>query len=259
MNHTPPRPHPQPEPGARDPLVFIVEDEAEIRALLAETLGAYRFRHAAFATADAALAAISLESPAAVILDLGLPDMDGMEAINRLRATGPVPILVLSARAHASDRIMGLEFGADDYVVKPFDPREIVARLRSLLRRAAPLAPAPGDAQGERQVARFAGWSFEPGSHRLVDPDGVECFLSTGEATLLGALLRAPKRVLSRDYLLEHGGRDDTLDRAIDVRISRIRKKLTRPDGPSLIRTVYGSGYMLTAQVDWSGQDRTGA
>ena len=187
--------------------------------------------------------------PAAVILDLGLPDMDGMEAINRIRARGSVPILVLSARAHASDRIMGLEFGADDYVVKPFDPREIVARIRSLLRRAN-----PPDQQAETDVkaARFAGWRFEPGSHRLVAPDGEESFLSTGEATLLTALLKAPKRVLTRDHLLEHGGRDDTLDRAIDVRISRIRKKLTRPDEPTLIRTVYGSGYMLTAQVDWS-------
>lgn len=254
MTHPAP-PHPAPsvtagDPPLQDPLVFIVEDEAEIRSLLAETLAAYRFRSASFATADAALSALRGATPAAVILDLGLPDMDGMEMINRLRAGGPVPILVLSARAHASDRIMGLEFGADDYVVKPFDPREIVARLRSLLRRAAPAQP--GEAEPRREVARFAGWRFEPESHRLVAPDGEESFLSTGEATLLAALLRAPKRVLSRDYLLEHGGRDDTLDRAIDVRISRIRKKLTRPDGPTLIRTVYGSGYMLTSSVDWT-------
>ncbi|WP_417772935.1 response regulator transcription factor [Stappia sp.] len=235
-----------------EPLIFIVEDEADIRSLLAETLSGYRFRTAAFANADTALAALDTASPAAVILDLGLPDMDGLEAINRIRATGPVPILVLSARSHASDRIMGLEFGADDYVVKPFDPREIVARVRSLLRRSATASPTAGDAE-PLDIARFAGWRFEPGSHRLVSPEGEETFLSTGEATLLGALLRAPKRVLSRDYLLEHGGRDDTLDRAIDVRISRIRKKLTRPDEPPLIRTIYGSGYMLTTQVDWGG------
>ena len=250
MNHpAPPRHAPPPELITRDPLVFIVEDEAEIRALLADTLGAYRFRSASFATADAALAAIGLETPAAVILDLGLPDMDGLEVINRIRATGPVPILVLSARAHASDRIMGLEFGADDYVVKPFDPREIVARVRSLLRRAAPAA----ESEPRREVARFSGWTFEPDSHRLVAPHGEESFLSTGEATLLAALLRAPKRVLSRDHLLEHGGRDDTLDRAIDVRISRLRKKLTSEGEPSLIRTVYGSGYMLTSAVEWTG------
>lgn len=250
--------HPDPIQGrdaavGTDPLVFIIEDEAEIRTLLADTLSTYRFRTEAFATADAALVAISQRMPSAIILDLGLPDMDGMEMINRVRARGPVPILVLSARAHASDRIMGLEFGADDYVVKPFDPREIVARVRSLLRRAAPAATA-GSESGERvprEFARFENWRFEPQSHRLVDPDGEETFLSTGEAAILTALLKAPRRVLSRDYLLEHGGRDDTLDRAIDVRISRIRKKLTRPDTPTLIRTVYGSGYMLTAQVDW--------
>jgi DNA-binding response OmpR family regulator len=229
--------------------ILVVEDDADIRTLLCDTLATYGFRASAFATAEAALQQLAREMPAAVILDLGLPDMDGMEAINRIRARGSVPILVLSARAHASDRIMGLEFGADDYVVKPFDPREIVARIRSLLRRAN-----PPDQQAETDVkaARFAGWRFEPGSHRLVAPDGEESFLSTGEATLLTALLKAPKRVLTRDHLLEHGGRDDTLDRAIDVRISRIRKKLTRPDEPTLIRTVYGSGYMLTAQVDWS-------
>ena len=229
--------------------ILVVEDDADIRALLCDTLATYGFRASGFATAEAALHEIARQVPAAVILDLGLPDMDGMEAINRIRARGSVPILVLSARAHASDRIMGLEFGADDYVVKPFDPREIVARIRSLLRRAN-----PPDQQAETDVkaARFAGWRFEPGSHRLVAPDGEESFLSTGEATLLTALLKAPKRVLTRDHLLEHGGRDDTLDRAIDVRISRIRKKLTRPDEPTLIRTVYGSGYMLTAQVDWS-------
>lgn len=247
--------HPDPirDKGAvapEDALIHIVEDEAAIRDLLTQTLATYRFNTEEFATADAFLLALEDRAPAAVILDLGLPDMDGMEVINRIRARAPVPILVLSARAHASDRIMGLEFGADDYVVKPFDPREIVARIRSLLRRAAP-EPAPSAPSCD--IARFSGWSFEPGSHRLVGPDGTETFLSTSETTLLTALLRAPKRVLSRDYLLEHGGRDDALDRAIDVRISRIRKKLTRPGGQSLIRTVYGSGYMLTTQVDWGG------
>ncbi|WP_349358309.1 response regulator transcription factor [Stappia sp.] len=250
--------HPDPvsarEAGATDPdgaRVFIIEDDGDIRDLLCDTLRTYRFAPVAFATAEAALSELAADPPAAVILDLGLPDMDGMDAINRIRARGPVPILVLSARAHASDRIMGLEFGADDYVVKPFDPREIVARVRSLLRRASP-APAAGVRDAGDRVARFAGWRFEPESHRLLAPDGEESFLSTGEAAILTALLRAPKRVLSRDHLLEHGGRDDTLDRAIDVRISRIRKKLTRPDEPPLIRTVYGSGYMLTAQVTWS-------
>jgi DNA-binding response OmpR family regulator len=133
-------------------------------------------------------------------------------------------------------------------VVKPFDPREVVARLRSVLRRAAD-RPKPADAV---RVARFSGHVFDPSSHRLVGPAGDESFLSTGEATLLEALLKAPKRVLSRDYLLEHGGRDESLDRSIDVRVSRLRKKLAGEGGTPLIRTIYGSGYMLTSSVDWS-------
>ena len=242
----------QPAPGARDDAwVFIIEDDPAISDLLAETLITYRFRPAVFSNAEPALTALKDTPPAAIILDLGLPDMDGMVVLERIRALSALPVLVLSARAHASDKIMGLEFGADDYVVKPFDPREIIARLRSLLRRAAPTPPDPETTGQTQAMARFAGWRFEPGSHRLVAPDGSESFLSTGEALLLTALLKAPRRVLSRDHLLEHGGRDDTLDRSIDVRISRIRKKLSSPDEAPVIRTVYGSGYMLTTQVEW--------
>ena len=133
-------------------------------------------------------------------------------------------------------------------MVKPFDPREVVARIRSILRR---LGGEPIRAAKKEEAARFADWSYKPSSHCLTSPEGEETFLSTGEATLLEALLRAPKRVLTRDYLLEHGGRDESLDRSIDVRISRIRKKLNRKDGPAHIRTIYGSGYMLTCDVKW--------
>ncbi len=230
-----------------DHLIYVVDDEADIRSLLVDTLGTYRFRAEGFATASDALTALELRRPDVVVLDLGLPDMDGMDLINRIRARTAVPIIVLSARAHTSDRIMGLETGADDYVIKPFDPREIVARIRSLLRRTARDSEPPA---ASREVAHFAGWAYEPQSHRLVAPSGEETFLPSGEASLLEALLRAPKRVLSRDYLLDLGGRDDTLDRAIDVRISRIRKKLGDGD-PPIIRTIYGSGYMLTAAVNW--------
>lgn len=232
-----------------DTVVYVVDDEADIRSLLVDTLGTYRFRAEGFSTGRDALSALNLREPSVFVLDLGLPDMDGMELINRIRARTAVPIIVLSARSHSSDRIMGLEIGADDYVVKPFDPREIVARIRSLLRRSA---PATAQKPGDSSRARFAGWTYEPRSHRLVAPDGEETFLPTGEAQLLEALLKAPKRVLSRDFLLDHGGRDDALDRAIDVRISRIRKKLSGDSKSPLIRTVYGSGYMLAADVDWS-------
>ncbi len=229
-------------------LIFIVDDEQDIRAILSDTLREYRFNAVGLASASACLEALERQSPAVILLDLGLPDMDGMDLINRIRQRMAAPIIVLSARAHASDRIMGLEIGADDYVVKPFDPREVVARVRSLLRRSD-LQDSPKNAP---QVAQFAGWTFSPGSYRLLSPTGEETFLSTGEASLLEALLRAPQRVLSRDYLMEHACRDDTLDRAIDVRISRIRKRLSGEDGQPIIRTVYGSGYMLSAPVRWS-------
>ena len=228
--------------------VYIVDDEPAIGNLLLEALLQFEMEGKVFRTASQMLAALDLETPDACIVDLGLPDMEGMALINEIRRRSSVPIIVLSARGHSTDRVMGLELGADDYVVKPFDPREVVARIRSILRRSSDQSPArPGI-----DNARFEGWTYQPASHCLISPEGEETFLSTGEATLLEALLRAPKRVLSRDYLLEHGGRDESLDRSIDVRISRIRKKLNRKDGPAHIRTIYGSGYMLACDVKWS-------
>lgn len=228
--------------------VFIVDDEPEIGNLLLDAMTQFDMEGRVFSTAGEVLTALELEDPDACIVDLGLPDMEGMALINEIRRRSSVPIIVLSARGHSSDRVMGLELGADDYVVKPFDPREVVARIRSILRRSAD----PVRAHPREDLARFEGWAYQPSSHCLTSPEGEETFLSTGEATLLEALLRAPKRVLSRDYLLEHGGRDESLDRSIDVRISRIRKKLNRKNEPAHIRTIYGSGYMLACDVKWS-------
>lgn len=228
--------------------VFIVDDEPEIGNLLLDALLQFEMEGKVFSTAAQMLIALGLETPDACIVDLGLPDMEGMALINEIRRRSSVPIIVLSARGHSTDRVMGLELGADDYVVKPFDPREVVARIRSILRRASDQTPVKASVD----CARFEGWTYQPASHCLTSPEGEETFLSTGEATLLEALLRAPKRVLSRDYLLEHGGRDESLDRSIDVRISRIRKKLNRKNEPAHIRTIYGSGYMLACDVKWS-------
>ncbi|MCX2725296.1 response regulator transcription factor [Roseibium salinum] len=227
--------------------VFIVDDEPAIGNLLLDAMVQFDMEGRVFSTASQMLAALKNETPDACIVDLGLPDMEGMALINEIRRRSFVPIIVLSARGHSSDRVMGLELGADDYVVKPFDPREVVARIRSILRRSSDLIQSSA---GEER-ARFEGWIYQPSSHCLTSPEGEETFLSTGEATLLEALLRAPKRVLTRDYLLEHGGRDESLDRSIDVRISRIRKKLNRKNEPAHIRTIYGSGYMLTCDVKW--------
>lgn len=228
--------------------VYIVDDEPEIGQLLQEAMSQFDMAGEVFSTATAMLAALDSQTPDACIVDLGLPDMEGMALINEIRRKSSVPIIVLSARGHSTDRVMGLELGADDYVVKPFDPREVVARIRSILRRSTDQAPVSGGAD----LARFEGWSYRPSSHCLMSPEGEETFLSTGEATLLEALLRAPKRVLTRDYLLEHGGRDESLDRSIDVRISRLRKKLNRKNEAAHIRTIYGSGYMFATGVTWT-------
>lgn len=226
--------------------VFVVDDEPDIGNLLLEAMSQFDIAGKIFSTAAQVLAALDRQTPDACIVDLGLPDMEGMALINEIRRRSSVPIIVLSARGHSSDRVMGLELGADDYVVKPFDPREVVARIRSVLRRSSSEQSKP-----KSETATFMEWTYCPGSHCLTSPEGEETFLSTGEATLLEALLRAPRRVLSRDYLLEHGGRDESLDRSIDVRISRIRKKLNRKNEPDCIRTIYGSGYMLSCDVRW--------
>lgn len=236
------------EAQTAQPLIFVIDDEPEICTLVANTLTSYGFRTRIFHSGQDAFSALANELPALLIIDLGLPDIDGMALIERVREKTSLPILVLSARSHASDRVIGLELGADDYVCKPFDPREIVARTRSLLRRAQ---PSTNEASQPKRTAVFSGWRFEPESHLLQAPDDTESFLSTGEASLLLGLLSAPRRVLSRDQLLEFSGNDDSMDRSIDVRISRIRKKLTSKQTGALIRTVYGSGYMLTSDVTW--------
>ncbi|MTI16904.1 response regulator transcription factor [Rhodobacteraceae bacterium RKSG542] len=232
-------------------LIAIVDDEEAIRDLLTETLNSFGFETRDLASG---MELINLfegqdQQPDLIITDLGLPDIDGMALIERVRQKSSLPILVLSARDHSSDRVIGLELGADDYVTKPFDPREIVARVRSLLRRSA---PEPQATQSADKVARFSGWSFEPASHLLRTKEGVETYLSAGEAAVLNALLKSPRRVLSRDQLLDASGADESMDRAIDVRISRVRKKLTTKETGALIRTVYGAGYMLSCDVEWS-------
>lgn len=229
--------------------VFIVDDEPEIGNLLIDAMLQFEMEGRVFSTAAQMLDALQQETPDACIVDLGLPDMEGMALINEIRRQSSVPIIVLSARGHSTDRVLGLELGADDYVVKPFDPREVVARIRSILRRSSDQVQS----ESKVEIARFDNWAYRPASHCLTSPEGEETFLSTGEATLLEALLRAPKRVLTRDYLLEHGGRDESLDRSIDVRVSRLRKKLTRKGEAEVIRTVYGSGYMFASGVNWTG------
>ena len=235
---------------ALSPLILVLEDEPDIARLICSALAGYGLRSEHVATGRELLARARQSSPDLVIVDLGLPDMDGMQVVRELQDGSPCAVLILTGRNDVTDRVLGLELGADDYIVKPFEPRELVARVRSILRRYQRTATPEADA-ADRTVAVFGSWRFDSARHALVRPDGSEVGLSAAEAVLLLALLRRPNKILSREQLL--GERDvDPFDRSIDVRISRLRRKLDDdPHNPKLIKTVYGAGYLFSAQVSW--------
>jgi len=230
--------------------IFVLEDDPEVARLICMSLGEYGFRCEHMRAGRQLLERARQVAPDLCIVDLGLPDMDGMQVVRELQDGSPCAVLILTGRNDVTDRVLGLELGADDYIVKPFEPRELVARVRSILRRYQRAASA--EPAGERSTARFAGWTFDANRHALVAPDGREVSLSAAEAGLLATLLRRPNKILSREQLL--GERDvDPFDRSIDVRISRLRRKLDDdPQNPRLIKTVYGAGYLFSVQVEWA-------
>jgi two-component system OmpR family response regulator len=188
-----------------------------------------------------------------IVLDLMLPGEDGLTVCKRMRASKDfTPIIMLTAKGEDVDRIIGLELGADDYLAKPFNPRELIARARAVLRRAQITATLPPAQPG---AIRFEGWTFEPASRALMNPEGATVELSAGEYDLLCALVEHPQRVLTRDFLMDWTkGRGATpFDRAIDVALSRLRRKLRDdPQSPRLIRTVRNGGYLFAARVERS-------
>ena len=228
-------------------LIAIVEDDPDVARIIEQTLADFGFRTAWCRSGSDLLRRLRALAPDLCIIDLGLPDMDGLEAMQRVRAQSACGILILTGRAHVSDRVMGLELGADDYVLKPFEPRELVARVRSIVRRRE------GKDTSARQIAEFAGWRFNLGNNTLISPNGDEHTLSTAETELLKVFVSNPNRILQREQLM--GTRDlAPTDRAIDVRISRLRRKLEPdPQSPAFIKTVYGAGYLFLATVNWSG------
>jgi two-component system, OmpR family, response regulator len=237
---------------SRTPQLLIVDDDREIRDLVSRFFARHGYRVSTAAdagTMDSALAAGHIDL---VILDLMLPGRSGLEACRDLRARSPIPILMLTAMGDETDRIVGLEMGADDYVAKPFNPRELLARVRAVLRRAQTPA-APGRGPGTARQLRFAGWLLDLGRRRLEAPDGLIVDLTTGEYELLMAFAERPRRVLTRNQLLDLArGRDAApFDRAIDVQVSRIRRKIEAdPRSPEMIVTVRGDGYMFTPEVE---------
>ncbi|MGC2857050.1 response regulator transcription factor [Novispirillum sp. DQ9] len=237
-----------------DRTIYVVEDDPDVRDLVERVLTDYGFTVTLFAGGQALLAAIRHKAPDLCLIDLGLPDMDGLALVRALFGDVRFGVVILTGRGDVSDRVLGLELGADDYIVKPFEPRELVARVNSTIRRKEQVLAASMPAAASRRLARFAAWRFDAGNLCLLDAAGQAQQLSKAEADLLSAFLRAPKRVLSRDQLQDDAVyRDDPVfDRAIDVRISRLRKKLgDDPRKPALIKTVYGAGYLFTADVAW--------
>ena len=232
------------------PTILIVDDDEEIRALLRDYLRGAGFEARTAADGKGMRRALAYGAISLVVLDLMLPGEDGLSLCRAVRAESTLPIIMLTARGAVVDRIIGIEMGCDDYLVKPFDPRELLARIRSVLRRSGDhLAPAH-----HQRVSRyrFAGWVLEVSSRNLTDPEGMVVPLSGVEFRLLTALLSRPQRVLTRNQLMQATQRRDAdpLDRGIDIRVSRLRQ-LLREDArePALIRTVYGEGYMLAVEV----------
>ena len=232
------------------PDILVVDDDTDIVALLDRYLDAHGFAvRAAHSGADMQ-AALAAAAPDLVLLDLGLPDIDGLSLLQQLRTHWQGPVIVVSGRGEAVERVVGLELGADDYVAKPFDFRELLARIRSLLRRAAPAEPQP--AAGPPRRLAFAHLVIDLGARRMHDAGGAEIALTTGEFDLLRALLERPNEVRSRDELMTalHGREAGPFDRAIDVAIARLRRKVEPdPANPDLIRSVRGLGYLLAAEV----------
>jgi two-component system OmpR family response regulator len=236
----------------QSPHILIVDDDREIRDLLGRFLERQGMRVTLARDAREARRLWPLGNYHLVVLDLMLPGESGLDFARWLRGQSAVPIVMLTAMGEETDRIVGLELGADDYVPKPFNPRELLARIRAVLRRTSGEGTERSKAPPPRLI-RFAGWTLEPARRRLIDPEGAEVTLTGGEYELLSILVERPNRVLTRDMLMDllHGRQAGPFDRAIDVAVSRLRRKLD-DDGrnPSLIKTVRGGGYVLAATVE---------
>ncbi|BBF68988.1 MULTISPECIES: response regulator [Sphingomonas] len=232
------------------PHLLLVDDERSIREPLAQYLGRNGFRVTAVDSASEARLRLNANAIDMVILDIMMPGEDGLSLCRHIRETSEIPVILLTARTEETDRIVGLEMGADDYVLKPFSPRELVARIKVIFRRVA--------TGGQRVTApdganySFAGWLLKTQERTLVDSEGVSLPLSTAEYNLMLAFATRPNSVLSRDQLLDitQGREANAFDRAIDNQISRLRKKIEPdPKNPTLIKTVWGGGYTLSAEV----------
>lgn len=250
MNQPPPEPNASVSALPGRATILVVDDDGQILQLVARFLRANGFRVQTARDGREMLAVLAEAGADLIVLDLMLPGANGLDLCRELRKTSAIPVVMLTAKGEEVDRIIGLEVGADDYLPKPFNPRELLARINAVLRRSS-ASPPPLSARS--RTLAFAGWKLDVLKRELTSPRGIVVDLSTGEYDLLLTFLEAPQRVLSRDYLLD-AARNRALepfDRAIDVQVSRLRRKFG--DSGDLIKTVRGAGYLFAAGVEQSG------
>jgi two-component system OmpR family response regulator len=233
------------------PHILVVEDARDIREPLGRYLREHGYRATTAPDAQTARKAMKTSAIDLVVLDIMMPGEDGLSLCRHIRETSQIPVILLTARGEEVDRIVGLEMGADDYVAKPFNPRELVARIAAVLRRTQALPPR--QQPPEAKSIRFGDWTLDVVQQELIGKDGVALALSSGEFRLLEALLAHPRVALKRDQLLDltKGREAELFDRSIDNHISRLRKKIEPdPKNPRYIKTVWGGGYMLAVDAE---------
>ncbi len=243
-----------PPPPAQAPHLLIVDDDRDHRFLVSKLLQENGFRVSLAPDAAAMLRLLEAGEPDLVLLDIMLPDEDGLALCRQVRAGSDLPIIILTALGRGPHKVAGLDMGADDYVAKPFDSQELLARIRAVLRRSGARAAPAAQARrtGARRVYGFEGWRVDAARREVTSPTGVLISLTSGEFDLLMALLEHPQMVLTRDHLVELTRQrgSDGMDRSIDILVSRIRRKVEdNPKAPSIIKTVRGGGYLFAPQV----------
>ena len=229
--------------------IAILDDDPEIRSLLEQNLRGAGFEVSTASNGRDLKTILEHQTIDLIVLDLMLPGEDGLTICRELRAESNIPIIMLTAMTHEADRIIGLEMGADDYLTKPFSPRELVARIKATLRRQGMVTTQSED---RRRAAVFEGWKLDVVRRELRDPDHVLVDLTSGEFDLLAALIERPNRLMTRDLLLDitKGRQADVFDRSIDITISRLRQKIEEdPKNPQFIKTVRGKGYIFSAEI----------